>query len=296
MITTEPIPYIGYCFAFYDHRSAYSDYFAEKASERGTLLCARDDDRFVGYICAQKNVNELLITYAFTVPEHRGKGIFTALMSVIADGSERNVKVSIDSEHEARDIAAHVCGKLGFEKQKSITVYTYRPEKDKRWESFMSGRGERICAMLTRRGYRTVSFADADADIIRQICESDRSDFGNPFETRSFFEEPAKKLSRELSFAAVKDGKLAAYTLISLAAPGKVIFEQMAEARSKRGTGVIILPFAGFMKAFRESGCEVGSYAIYDSNTAAVGFRDRLVDIASRKTAENYLLNKEHRR
>lgn len=289
---TEPIPYLGYCFAFMGKRTAYSDYFALEASESGDLLCTKIDNRFVGYICASDSGREMRVTYVYTCPEYRGQGIFTALMKEIADNAKKTVKVNLPADHEYYDAVVNVCEKLGFVKGESVTIYTLRPDSDPKLQEYIGDKGKRICDMFRRYGYKTVSFEDADDDIIRQVRDSDTNGFGNPFETRSFFDEPARKLSRRISFAAVRDGELAAYTLASLPSPEKGVLEQIAVSEKKRGTGVILLPFIETVRAFIENGGQVATYAMYSSNAAANAFRKKIVGNASERVAENYYLQK----
>ncbi|MBQ3841605.1 MAG: GNAT family N-acetyltransferase [Ruminiclostridium sp.] len=284
----ELIPYIGYCFAFMGQRTAFSDYFAKEAADHGMLICAKLDDKFAGYICAAGNGRENRVSYAYTRPEYRGQGIFTSLLKEISDGSEMPVKINLPAEHECHGTVVHVCDKLGFVRGEDLTVYTYRPELDTLWEGYMNERGNRICEHLKRHGYETVSFADADDGIIAQIRGSDSSGFENPFETASFFDEPSRKLSRELSFAAVKNCELAAYTLVSQPSPEKCVLEQIAVSRNKRGTGVILLPAVQSMSVFRSAGYKNFVYAIYGSNTPANLLRDKLISTAEKKVTENY--------
>ena len=290
---TEIIPYLGYCFAFMGQRTAFSDYFAKEAAESGKLLCARVGDKFAGYICAAGNGSENRVTYAYTRPEYRGQGIFTALLKEIAEGSEMTVKVNLPADHEFHDTVVHVCKKLGFVQGESLIVYTAHRDAETRWRELMNKSGNRICAMLKRHGYTVVSFAEASADTIEQIRNSDNSEFANPFETRSFFDEPSRKLSHEFSFAAVKDGELAAYTLVSLPSPEKCVVEQIAVSSKKRGSGVILLPFAETAESLIASGVKLVTYAMYESNIAANSFRVRVNDTASQKATENYYLKRQ---
>ncbi|MBR5091589.1 MAG: GNAT family N-acetyltransferase [Ruminiclostridium sp.] len=290
MITVETIPYMGYALAFMSHRSVYSDRCAAEASRCGELIAAKIDGRFVGFLCAVAEVHILRVTYAYTRPEYRGRGVFTALMTDLAGNRNCNLRVNIVSDNEFRDIVVKVCDKLGFTRGEDLAVYKYFPQTDTAWEEFMSERGNRMCEMLRRHGYSTVSFAEADEDILRQVRESDISEFCNPFVTRPFFDEPERRMTREMSFAAVKDGKLAAYTLGTLPSENKAVLEQIAVSKKKRGTGVILLPFAETLRAFRASSCLFAAYAIYESNLPANAFRDKLVSIGSRKVSENYYL------
>ncbi len=287
---TEIIPYLGYCFAFMGQRTAYSDYFAGEAAGCGKLLCAKLNDIFAGYICAAGNGKENRITYAYTRPEYRGRGIFTALLKEISESSEITVKVNLPEYHEFHDVVVHVCEKIGFVRGENIIVYTARRDAEMQWTEMMNSSGKRICNMLERFGYKALSFAEADAEITDQIRNSDKSDFDSPFETCSFFDEPSRKLSRELSFAAVKDGELAAYTLVSLPSPEKCVLEQIVSSSKKRGSGVIMLPLAETVRNFIAGGGKLITYAMYKSNTAANSFRSKVFDSASEKATENYYL------
>lgn len=284
----EKIPYLGYCFAFLEHRTAYSDYFAKEAAESGTLLCAKSDGHFIGYICATRTERELRVTHAYTVPTYRKMGVFTALLSELSDNSKITVRVVLPEDQEFHDTIADICKQHGFVQGESVIIYTYRPSEDTVWSRYMEAEGNRKCDALRSMGYNTFSFADADDNILRQIKDSDTSDFGNPFETRSFFDDPTKNLSYELSFVTVKDSELVAFTLASLPAPKKGVLEQIVVSKKDRGKGIILLPFSETMKHFREAGGEIATYAIYGSNARANAFRDKIANIATRKISENY--------
>jgi len=88
MITVETIPYLGYAMVFYKHRSAYTDMCAHEAEASGMLLCAKYDGTFAGFICVTSNSREDRITYAFTIPEFRRKGVFSALALYVMENGE----------------------------------------------------------------------------------------------------------------------------------------------------------------------------------------------------------------
>ncbi len=292
MLTIAPIPYIGYALAFTEHRDPYGDLCANEASQNGILLAAKKDDSYAGVLCASLEGNYLRVTYALTMPKYRKKGIFTALMKNIIQNAKQTVKVNIVTDNAALDIVVKVCKKFGFTRGEDLTVYTYRTAEDNLWEEYMQKHGRKTCEMLERFGYRAVSFKDADDDLIQQIRNSRNSDFDNPFDPCVFIDNPAKKLSWEYSFAAVKDGRLAAYTLGTMQDTTRGVLEQIAAAADKRNTGVILLPFTATVEAFRKMGGTMAAYAIYGSNQRANALRDKLVNISSAKSSQNYYLYK----
>ena len=97
---------------------------------------------------------------------------------------------------------------------------------------------------------------------------------------------------REPLAAAVKDGKLAAYTLGTLQDTTRGVLEQIAAAKDKRNTGVILLPFTATVEAFRKMGGTMAAYAIYGTNQRANALRDKLVNISAAKSSQNYYLYK----
>ncbi len=288
--TIDRISFIEYMISFAGTRTAYSDRCAEEADNGGMLVCAKLGGEYAGYICAVGEESMIRVTYAFTRAEFRRQGIFRALMNYITGAAPAVVRVNISGTHESYGITVGVCKELGFVPGESVTVFTCRPEDDSGWRGYMDSRGTRLCEFLKRHGYGTVSFADADDDIISQIRGSCRSEYGNTFDITAYFDNPARKLSKELSFAAVKDGKLAAYTLVTRPAEKKAVFEQISDSSAERGSGVILLPFAAAMDKFFELGCTLSSYAMYGSNKQANAFRKKLLGglNTTESVSENY--------
>ena len=291
MIEITEISFLEYLAAFLAHRSVFADHCAEEAVNRGVLLCARIGKKYAGYLFASANENELRITYANTLPEYRRKGVFTELAKHITDHSTKPVRVNILQKNEFHDPVVSVCKKLGFLPSESAVVFTCHSGNADRWQEYMDSKGTKLCSYLKRHGYSTVRFADADNALIGQIRNSSQSDFQNPLSPALFMDDPAKQLSTDMSFAAVKDGKLAAYTLVTKQAEKKAVFEHISVSSAERGSGIILLPFAAAMDAFFKNGCESASYAMYGSNTRANAFRKKLLTIfdTTESISENYI-------
>ena len=157
----------------------------------------------------------------------------------------------------------------------------------------MSEKGDRLAAYLGRRGYQVVSFAEAPQEIIDQLRNSPRSEYKNMLDPAVFLDIPANCLSWDMSYAAVKDGRLAGYVLVTQNSPTKAVFEHISESSAEQGTGLILLPYAAAMeKAFAHSGIETISYAMYESNARANAFREETLSMLkpSVTVSENYYL------
>ena len=160
----------------------------------------------------------------------------------------------------------------------------------------MDLKGKRLCETLKRQGYRAVSFGELDEDLLTQLKLSDRSEYANIFHPSMYLENPAHKLSRELSFAAVNEGKLSAYCLVTMGDERSAMFDQISVSAGELGMGVILLPYVFSMERFFEMGLENAYYAMYGSNERANAFRDKILTVFSttETTMENYCFLQPH--
>ena len=157
----------------------------------------------------------------------------------------------------------------------------------------MERKGKRLCATLERQGYTPVSFDALDEELLNQLRCSDRSEYANMFHPTLFLDDPAKKLSPDLSFAAVKDGRLVSYCLVSMADRRTAIFEQISVSAREQGQGIILLPYICSMNQFFEKELSAAFYAMYGSNRHANAFRNKVLMLfpTSQSTMENYCYN-----
>lgn len=281
--------------AFAEYQTAFSMQCVSRSAACGMLFCARQEGKYTGYICAVAESGIIRIIYAFTVPEYREQGVFTALMRFVADNAKVSVRVNISEKLEYHDVIADVCMKLGFEQAESLRIYTCHKDMYPVWEEFMNEKGARLSAYLQRRGYKAVSFEEAPEDILDQLRNSPHTDYRNMLDPAVFLDIRENRLSREMSFAAVKEGRLAGYVLVTQNSPNKAVFEHISESSAEQGTGVILLPFAASVKkAFRDIGIETISYAMYESNARANAFREETLAMLDPAVtvSENYFLIK----
>lgn len=290
-IEITPMTMLEYMLCFAGERSALSDQYVVESEKYNLLFSARADGAYAGYLCLIPDADTLRIAYVFTAEPYRRQGVCTAMIRFVIDRVRIPVRISIVTSFACRDAIAAVSKKLGFEQIESVEVFTCKRENYPAWLQFMEQKGNRLCAFLEHRGYEAVRFADADEDLLRQIKESTRSEYANTLDPAPFLEIPEKKMSWTMSWAARKDGQLAAYTLVTQISPAKVIFEHISDSKKERGTGCILLPFARAMETFGTSSNEMVSYAMYGSNDHANAFRKKLLNVLNSDsiTSENYL-------
>ena len=219
------------------------------------------------------------ITTISPEPSWMGR-IYTELMHELAKSDisrkfgVRSIRVNISATHDYHKAVTSVCKKQGFVQTESVTVFTCRRDKDEHWRTFMEEKGEKMCGLLERWGYKALSFEEASDDVMAQLYEPEKYGYGDTFDVAAFLNDPAKSAAMDMSFAAVLDGRLAAYTLVTRDSSEAVVFQIISDAQWARGSGVILLPFVQSMKKFYEGDYKTAFYAMYASNKEANAFRE----------------------
>ena len=266
-----------YLIAFSECRTALSDLFVRQASECGRLYCDRAGDEYRGFLCTAVEEHTERVLYAYTKPAFRGRGVFTSLLEHAVEEAQGDVRLAIPENHPCFAAIEAVCRRLGFDETERVHVFSFDRGSREAWLRLKKRqRYDDCCALLDRCGYEAVSFAVADGDLLRQLEESPTSAFRNRFNPAAYLRHPSKCLSRELSFAAVKDGALAAYILMAQTSADTVVAEHMSASAACRDSGVILLPLVRAVDRFFESGLRVWSFAIHPSNTASNRIRENL--------------------
>ena len=291
MISTEEISLLSFLLTFQGHRTAFADMCAREAAEKGVLLTAELDGKPAGYLCASYDIQSLLITYAYTLPEYRKQGVLTELCAALCkSASSIAVRLSIKSDHEYYAAFEAVCRKLGFRQTDTVMTYSCENKGDarERWEIFMEQHGNGLCGTLERRGYRAFPFSECPREVLEQVYYSCMTDYGNTLDPRPFFDVKAKNMLWDMSFAAVRENKLSAYVLTVGAGASAVIFEHISASKTEIGSGAILLPFCRSMDRFFEIGKGTASYAMYDSNRQAGAFRKKVLSVFATRSSSVY--------
>lgn len=282
MISAERITLLSFLLTFREHRSVYADICAKEAAENGVLLAAETDGEPSGYICAAYDTDTLLVTYAYTLPQYRGQGVLSELLKTLSGMfADIPLRLSVKSGHEFSAAFRAACEKNRFDLTDTVMTYSCdcKADGEERWAEFMRKKGGRLCNTLERQGSTALPFCECSRELLAQIYHSCSTDYGNTLDPRPFFDVKAKNMLYDLSFAAVRDGRLAAYVLAVGAGSGAVIFEQISASKKETGSGVILLPFCRSVDMFFKTGRGVASYAMYDSNRQAGAFRKSVLNI-----------------
>ena len=287
---------LEYYIAFAGNHSALSNRYAAQADAGGSIYGAKIDGTYAGFLCVSDEITAVRITYALTVPEYRKQGVFTELVKHVIETHKKIVRAGISKEHPCYSFILKTFLKLGFLPGEKVTVFSCSRKDEDKWRRFMDQKGKRLCETLKRQGYRAVSFGELSEDLLTQLKLSDRSEYANIFHPSMYLENPANRLSRELSFAAVKDGKLSAYCLVTMGDERSAMFDQISVTAGELGMGVILLPYVFSMERFFEMGLENAYYAMYGSNERANAFRNKILAIfpTTETTMENYCFLQPH--
>lgn len=271
--------YLDYLFFFGESRTAYSDYSVRKSlSSGGNIYIMMEESDAVGYICTMEEYKKVIVSYALTVPEKRNAGIFTSMMKHVISVSEYPVKLGISEESSVYPAVRKVCLELGLVEQSSAIVFSGNTEDNRGWLEFMEKTGQKVCDSLLRQGFDCVSFSEADSNLLEQLYYSGSNSFQNKLDVKPFFDNPYKMLDRDMSFMAVKDGEIAAYTLVSRPDQSSSVFEHISAAQTYIGSGVILLPFSKSMEMYGIRRCKRIAYAMHEDNDHANAFRKKLLE------------------
>lgn len=283
--------YTDYLFLFGDFRTSFSDLSAKSANENGMLYILMEGNFPAGYICVEKDENLCTVLYGYTVPDKRNSGIFSQLLRFVTEKADRDVKLSIAENRDCFPIAKHTAEKLGFMLNSSCILFNGKTEDFSNWEKYMAETGDKFCGILLRQDYRCVSFADADIRLLDSLYNSGISDFQNRLDIKPYLKQESKCADMEMSFIAVKNGTVVAYTLVRRPDKKSAVFEHISVHEKYIGSGCILLPFASSMKMFKEFGCRRAAYAMYEENSHANAFRKKLLKkvTSSQKRSYNYI-------
>lgn len=295
MLVIKTASYLDYIFFFGGERTAYSDYSVKNALESGGKLYFMYEDKYaVGYICVAIEDNSSRIFYAYTKKENRNKGVLKRLLRHVAENARFSVRLNISEKQKYYRYVSSACRSAGFSLQSSCIVFSGYSRDFFRWDDYMLNTGNRYIHMFEKWGFICTSFREADESIIDEIYYSDENEYENSLSVKPFFDCKSRCMDMDMSFAAIKDGHVAAYTLVSRPYKDGVVFEQISTSRRYMQTGIVLFPFVRAMDKFKEFGCKAVSYAMYEDNVQSNSFREKIINMltSSRVRTYNYVYNK----
>lgn len=287
--------YTDYLFLFGDFRTAFSDLSAKSAEKCGKQYIMMENDYPVGYICTENDDFFISVIYAYTIPNRRNCRVFSELLQFITSVSNRDVRLNITKNRESFAIVVHVLKKLNFSLESTCIVFSGKSDDFGNWERYMKETGDKFCKILVRQGYKSVSFTEADNSLIENLNRSKNNDFNNHLDIKPYLDRKSKCLDKDMSFMAVKDNIITAYTLVRRPDQTSAVFEHISVHEKYIGSGCILLPFAGSMEMFKEFGCRRAAYVMYENNIHANAFRKKLLKkvTSTQKRSYNYIYHIE---
>lgn len=252
--------YRDYKFLFGNSRTAYSDLTAKKSAAEKNLFILIDDDFPAGYICANLVRDICHVNYAFTVPEKRRRGIFTALLEYLIENNSA-VTIRGSTNNGQSKLLIKICPELGFQ---TFSIFkTARADwkslcdwKANFFDKFMAERGNRYLEFFSRRGFKIYSVADAPTKYLEQIC--------------------SREVLADLSFIAVKNDEIAARFLVNAPDKKNLVVEQAFVTQKFLNSGAIFPLLNEFVQAVYVRGCENLAFAVNEDDSSARKFYEKL--------------------
>lgn len=287
--------YMDYMFLFGGYRTALSDMYMKIAEKSGKIFLVMKDSQPAGFLCTEKNDGFFTVLYGFTIPKWRNQGIFTKLLNTAIENAAAKVRITVSENKECCSYIVRAAEHAGFKKGASCMVYQGKSEDFHNWEKYMERTGNKLCEILLRQGFTCVSFAKAGEMLQKKLYESKKNEFQNRLEICSYLENKEKNMEMNMSFMAVKDQEIAAYTLIRRPDPYSAVFEQISSHEKYQGSGCIMLPFAASMDMFKKEQCHRAAYAMYEDNLHANAFRKKMLGMvtSSKHCFFNYYYEKK---
>lgn len=251
MLQMEELHFLQYMLLPEEWHCPLSDYFmrmVEAGAGRAYRLCAEGTP--VSFAVVLREGVGWRMPYLFTHPEQRRKGYARQLIYRMAEQLDGYLRAHIIQTHPYYDALTTCMQSLGFVVNDVSCVYSV--EVDERfWARMEELNLIRVKEFLLRGGLTCTSLRTAGAESRQQLMDSPRSPFENRLDPSELLRNPAAHVDEDLSMLLMKDGALAAYTLILRPCADVAQMEHIAEAREEIGGGKIVAPLCATLEAMR---------------------------------------------
>lgn len=243
----------------------------------GAYLNGESAQRLVG-IAVLRLKKWAAIEYIFVDEEFRGQGVGTQLVQTAASLAQERGKPVIKApaiiQEPCGRIFAHLLEKVGFQAHDTASIFRFRNTYQARqaWAEFMERKGRRICKRLEERGFRTISFAEADAELMERFAQAVKTRFPANLNPYSFLDSHDHKVVRDFSFLALKGDDPAAYILLTTIDGKTLSAQQLSVSFQYQRSEAFLLPIAALAeKAFHSPhGYRLLSAMVYNSNSRMI--------------------------
>jgi hypothetical protein len=261
-------------------------YYVRNLGKDGFVLSAFSGGAPAGYlVCrAQPAEKKLFVQVANALEEYRVPDVCSNLLSraeaICAEMRLDAVKICVAEDAPGFGFISDFLTGNGYAVAGKVRIFRCAPggERDYRgWEDYMAKRGDRLVRWLEADGFSAATFDGAGDAVMRELYESASNEFGNDLDITPFLNGEGCNLLTSVSSVALKDGRPAAYCLVTGPDAISAVFEQISVARPYRNTGALLMALAESMRRFKELGYTRAAYAIYENNAAALAFAGKIL-------------------
>ena len=280
--------YMDYIFLFGESRSFHTDMIAKALAEDGGICILWEDGMPAGYLMFSKSKTQkrVGISYVYTKEERRCRGICTDLVGhIVRNVPYSSLIITINEKNEFYQTIVHIAEKYGLKDSLACTTCrapweSLRAWRYAYWDKFMEERGREYLRLFERQGFRLYSFEEAPRTYMEQLYDSHEagSEFDNPMGVRMYFDGKSKEsVKQDVSTVVAKDGKLAAYFLVTSPDGKNFIIEQSVVAKEYRHSGIIFMMLADFVESVGKYQCKNVALAVYDDNPHAISYVRKVI-------------------
>lgn len=240
-------------------RTPLSDFYINTKSCR--IIAAFDETKQrLGFLLAeQKAVTEILFLTVVKNEAGIKRQMLDFLVKSLPAGTVLRWRIieNPDDEKSALD--------FGFRLESTLHLFRSVRYGENIERNFLP-RLYRLSDSAEKRGYSTLPFSELTKEQKEQIRKDPDREFAPELHTALLMDDRVGGISERLSTAALKDGKVVAYSVIRSPAKSRCIFEILCVAKSKRKSSAVILPIARSIRELIAGGYDSLTFAVYDQN------------------------------
>ena len=208
-------------------------------------------------VCIAEDIGNVRTIHTIAVNENfRRRGVCRSLLDECIQTAATEyiaLKYVPETSNDYFDVFLKKCGFTVSPFQKSAVVSVSEQSKAE-WDGFMNRRGGKLLKRLHDKGYRAVSFTDAEKDILDTLY----AEMGVKFPSNLDPRKCPNEVINSSSFITMVHDRPTAYCVSSTADSGQTaIIEYMASSANYRGTGAFLLCLASSIEGLKNKSRKV---------------------------------------
>ncbi len=205
--------------------------------------------------------------------EYRGRHYAKECITVIKDYTKQAgytcLYVRLVESHQYAEVLKAVLRYSGFSPYDKAEIMSCRVSGENQviWQETLSKYYDKLGAWLERQGIKTVSFAEANEELIHKLLHDKGLEFDSRYNIESIYQNTQGIFLKDASFIAYRNDTPVAITMLLEADEKALVFQLISEAKTYQKMGTIILPIVKSMDWSFRSKYEKVSFCIFDYNT-----------------------------